>query len=281
MTSSPSITTITFEPARTSSTEPTRTSTPLRLRAAPERAAHHAAVDPRRTRVMQRAEDRAQHRNHLAGRVGADLGRARRALGHPLPGRHVGLTGCELQDPAAGPAVVGIELRDQRLVVTAGREHEIDPARPVPLGRLGREDPGARGRGPARVGPIDEQRPRPRSAELVRGRGADDSAADHHCVVPALRHALIFAHGAGRYPIVRRPRVSVRSFGGTTAKVVGRTVGRGVMETDDEKTGDENAPDVVDADRSGQPRAGSHHRAARSRRAATKSHCRSSERWPS
>ena len=88
------------------------------------------------------------------------------------------------------------------LVVTAGREHQLDPARIVAFGGLGRQDPGAGGGGPAGVGAVDEQRARAGTSELVGRRGADDPTTDDHGVV-LLRHAAIFAHGRGRHPIVR------------------------------------------------------------------------------
>ena len=154
---------------------------------APERRAHDPSVDARRTRMMQRPHDLAEHRDHRARVVGADLGRAGRAFGDPLPRRKIGVTSRELQDPTARPAGIGTELRQQLVVVPAGREDQPSPIRVVTLGRLRRQNAGTGVSRAARVGPVDEQGARARTPELVGGRGTDDPAAHNHGVVRAHR----------------------------------------------------------------------------------------------
>ena len=150
------------------------------LRGARQYRAHLPAVDPRCPRMVQRPNDRPEHRHHVARLVGADLGRAGRVLRHPLPRRQVRVARRELQDSAARPAVVGIELGQQLVVVPARRADEVDPRGVVALRGLRRQDPGARvGRAP-HVGAVDEQRARTGPAQLERGRRAHDPASDDH-----------------------------------------------------------------------------------------------------
>ena len=100
----------------------------------------------------------------VARLVGGDLGRARRALGHPLPRRQVGVARRELQDPAARPAVVGIEL-GQQLRRSAGPPRA--PGRPS----AGRRAWRSRARGSRRRRRSPARRRRGRRAACARRPG--------------------------------------------------------------------------------------------------------------
>ena len=84
----------------------------LRVAVRTERGAHRPAVDAGGGRMVQRPHDVAEDGHHRARLVRADLGRAGRPVGDPLPRGHVALAGRQLQDPAAGPARLAHELEE-------------------------------------------------------------------------------------------------------------------------------------------------------------------------
>ena len=105
-----------------------------------------------------------------------------------------GIASCKMPQRAA--ARVGPELGEAARR-SDGRPRA--PADPAPGRHVSRSR--ARGspcwrRGPTGVGPVDQQRARALSPELVRGRGPDHPAPDHHDVEQV--HDLPFAGGANR-----------------------------------------------------------------------------------
>ncbi len=136
--------------------------------------AQQPPVDARGIRMMQRAHDGPEHRHHRSRLVGADLARAARALGHPLPRGNVGVARRELQDAAARPTSLAGQPRDQLVVMPSRGTYELRPRRR----RRASSVSGDKMPAPASVArplimAIDEHGARTTTAQLV-GRGGTD-----------------------------------------------------------------------------------------------------------
>ncbi len=168
---------------------------PARLGRPPERRHQQAAIDPRAGRRVQGAPDPRERREHRARALGADLGmRADAAPSGPQPVRALllerpELVGVQRHGQRAGDAIAGIagglggERCDQLGVVQhRARREALHRVRIIECGARG-QDPGAGGARPARIAAIEQQRAHTVCDQVVGGRHADHTAADHDRVV--------------------------------------------------------------------------------------------------
>ncbi len=191
---SPSIVTAWTRPVRYSRTAwPVRTCAPRRTAARIRRGGQAAAVDAGRAGDVHGGRAGAQRREQGSGLAGvqdldlADLGRAGPAGGQPGGSRdHRGVVrvagwqpqGADAAVGHVGLAVVG-QLGDQVRVLAGGEAAVFVPDGVVDPGGPRADDPGARRRGLARFGRVDQRDLRAQAGGGVGASGPDHAGAHH------------------------------------------------------------------------------------------------------